>query len=415
MNNSLFRSEVIDSQGERLIGDVIISQPISYYLITGFLVIITFVGLLFLGLNNYSRKQSVIGFLVPDNGIVDVYPSQTGILSELKVNVGSHVQLSSDLFKLQIEQGSVENNYASDQILSELSKQEDLLRNTRVFEEQFLENALIQYDEKILNLQSEINQLEELINIQQELTSLEDHAYSRAIQLLSRGVIAQSSLDDVQKQYLSSKIQLQNLNLSLSQKQARIQESQIERDTLINNSQREIANIKSSLSELSKQKTTTHAERENIILSPVTGRVTSLMSENGQRVNPNSAVLSIIPANSLLEAKLYIPTRAIGFIQTGQTVNIRYDAFPYERFGLYSGIVKNVSSSILTQNEVPINLQLDQPVYKVTVSLAQQSISAYGENVFLKPGMMLSADVFLDERSLFEWLLEPFYSLRGTI
>ncbi len=69
----------------------------------------------------------------------------------------------------------------------------------------------------------------------------------------------------------------------------------------------------------------------------------------------------------------------------------------------------------MEQNELPIDIQLKEPVYKITVSLAQQSITAYSEKIFLKPGMMLSADVILDERSLFEWLMEPLYSLRGTI
>jgi membrane fusion protein len=75
----------------------------------------------------------------------------------------------------------------------------------------------------------------------------------------------------------------------------------------------------------------------------------------------------------------------------------------------------NVSDFMMAQNELPIDIQLKEPVYKITVSLAQQSITAYSEEIFLKPGMMLSADVILDERSLFEWLMEPLYSLRGTI
>jgi len=381
VNAPLFRSEVIDSQGERFVGDVILSQPLSHYFISGFLVVITFVGILFLASNNYSRKQSVIGFLVPDNGMVDVYPSQAGILSELKVDEDNQVQINSELFKLQIEQGAIENFYASDHILEELDTQEALLRDTMVFEELFLQNLLAQHDEGVLNLETEISQLEELRNLQEELSSLEDQAYNRARLLFSRGALAQASLEDVQKNYLETKIQLQNLDLTLVQKQAEFQKNQIDRETYIINSHREISNIENSLAELSKQRANTNAGKTNIIHSPVAGRITSLVAEIGQRVNPNAAVLSIIPANSVLEAQLYVPTRAIGFIQVGQVVNIRYDAFPYQRFGLYAGLVKSISNSILTQNDLPIDLQLDQPVYKVTVSLNQQSIAAYGARV----------------------------------
>jgi membrane fusion protein len=60
-------------------------------------------------------------------------------------------------------------------------------------------------------------------------------------------------------------------------------------------------------------------------------------------------------------------------------------------------------------------LVFQEPVYKVTAALESQHVEAYGKEIPLRPGMILSADVVLDRRSLFEWLLEPVYSLRGKI
>lgn len=406
---------MIDNQGEKIIGDIILTQPISYYSFSLFLAAVTLSGILFLVSNDYSRKQSVTGLLVPDNGIVDVYPSQSGILFELKVNEGEQVKLNSELFKLKIEQSSTESFYTTDQILQELDAQETLLKNTMLFEEQYLHDFLIQHDVSILNIDNEIHQLEVLRRLQEELVTLENQAYRRAESLLNRRMIAQSNLEDIQKNYLESEIQLRNLDLTITQKQAELQKSQIDRETFIINSRREISEIENSLSELNKQKANTYANRTSVIHAPVTGHITSLVSEPGQRVTPNTIVLSIIPAKSILEAHLYIPTRAIGFIEVGQAVNIKYEAFPYERFGIYNGVVKNISNSVLTQNELPVDLHLDQPAYKVTVLLDQQTVVAYGEDFSLKPGMLLAADVELDKRSLLEWLLEPLYSLRGVI
>ncbi len=89
MNDYLFRKEAIKSQGERLLRDFILSQPISYYIYSVFLISSAFIGLLFLIFNDYSRKQTVTGFLAPDNGIVSVYPSEIGILNQLMIKEGA--------------------------------------------------------------------------------------------------------------------------------------------------------------------------------------------------------------------------------------------------------------------------------------------------------------------------------------
>jgi membrane fusion protein len=55
----------------------------------------------------------------------------------------------------------------------------------------------------------------------------------------------------------------------------------------------------------------------------------------------------------------------------------------------------------------------NEPVYRVTVTLAKQNVIAYGEEMPLQPGMQLEADVLLESRRLVEWMLEPLYSISG--
>ncbi len=415
MSESLFRKEVIRTQGERLLGEVTLSQPVSYYIYCFFLFSITFVALLFLAFNKYSRKQTVVGFLAPDNDVIRVYPPQTGILNQFLSDEGDHVYTHLPLFKLQIEQNSNGQSYVSDQVMENLIKQEKLLTENKDRERLFIQNLLMRHEEVNTHLQSEISQLENLRNYHKELQDLEEESYKRTQLLFAREAVSQSVLENARKAFLQSTIQLQNIDLSIVQKSSNLHESELDRENYIINSNRNIAAIDNRISEISKQKVTTLADTISTIHSPVNGRITSLFTEIGQRVSPNSPVLAITPENSVLEAQLYIPTRAIGFIQIGQAVKIKYDAFPYERFGLYDGTVSSISNSVLVQNELPINLKLDEPAYKVIVTLEAQSITAYNENYSLKPGMLLSADVILDKRSLFEWLLEPLYSLRGTI
>jgi membrane fusion protein len=54
-----------------------------------------------------------------------------------------------------------------------------------------------------------------------------------------------------------------------------------------------------------------------------------------------------------------------------------------------------------------------EPVYRITVKLKRQTVTAYGQPVPLQAGMQLEADVELETRRLYEWVLDPLYTLTG--
>jgi membrane fusion protein len=113
-----------------------------------------------------------------------------------------------------------------------------------------------------------------------------------------------------------------------------------------------------------------------------------------------------------LQAELFFPARAFGFISAGQQVRILYDAFPYQKFGAYRGSVTNVSHTILTGSETIGPITLKEPAYRVTVALDRPDIDAYGHKMPLQPDMLLKADVILEQRSLMKWLFDPVFSTR---
>ena len=413
MNQPLFRQEAVDHQGERLWGELILSQPVSYYVLTCFLAAITLIAILFLIFNDYRRKQNVIGYLVPDKGVVAVYPSQPGLLLELYVKEGELVKQGDNLFRIQVDQRTGGGDYISKKLIDELEAQEKTLREKIDLEKKRLASDIERHDEKIKNLTHEVNQLKELVKIQGELEAVESKSYARAKALQSQGTISRADLDKAYTTYLGQKQQFENLNLRLENTSASLAETKLEKNVLILDSEKTISDIETNLSEINKQKTRTEGDQFNVVRAPITGRVTTIIPNVGQRVDLNVPVFSILPVGSTLEAQLYVPTRAIGFIDKGQTVDIRYDAFPYQRFGVYLAQVKQVTKSVLTRAEIPVTLPINEPVYKVIASLKKQTILAYGDEISLKPGMTFSADVILDKRTLFEWLFEPLYSITG--
>jgi membrane fusion protein len=116
-----------------------------------------------------------------------------------------------------------------------------------------------------------------------------------------------------------------------------------------------------------------------------------------------------------MHVELLVPTRAIGFIAKGQEVVLRYEAFPYERFGQYRGMVTDIGRNVWTSGERIGPLSAKEPVYRVDVALESQAVSALGQQFALRPGMLVNADLLLEKRTLLEWIFEPVMQLKGRL
>jgi multidrug efflux pump subunit AcrA (membrane-fusion protein) len=130
-----------------------------------------------------------------------------------------------------------------------------------------------------------------------------------------------------------------------------------------------------------------------------------------------------IPTTQPLEIHLYAPSRTAGFVKPGQAVLLRYAAFPYQKFGLQQGWVQHISRTPISPQDLPQGsaqaiqqqAQSAEPLYRVAVRMERSHISAYGEQVPLKPGMAVEADVLQDRRAIWEWVLEPVIAARANV
>ena len=185
--------------------------------------------------------------------------------------------------------------------------------------------------------------------------------------------------------------------------------------------QAQIANIDRNSAEVEQQLAEVEARREIVVAAPQTGIVASIQAESGGSANTTVPLLSIVPAGTQLEAQLFSPSRAIGFVRAGQPVLLRYQAYPYQKFGHYKGMVANVSRSALSPSELPLQLAgltslygANEPVYRIMVSLESQTVTAYGQPMPLQPGMQLEEDVVIEHRRLIEWVLDPLFTITGS-
>jgi len=118
---------------------------------------------------------------------------------------------------------------------------------------------------------------------------------------------------------------------------------------------------------------------------------------------------------------MYVPSHAVGFIKPGMTAMLRYRAFPYQKFGQHPARVREIATTSVRPEELPTSAAAmpgaaqSEPVYRIRLELDQQTVMAYGAAMPLRSGMLVDANVMLERRKLYEWVLEPLFSISGRL
>jgi len=156
--------------------------------------------------------------------------------------------------------------------------------------------------------------------------------------------------------------------------------------------------------------------------SPVDGTVQQLAIHTvGGVVTPSQELMVVVPAGTKIEVDANIPNRDIGFIQVGQTAEIKIDAFNFTKYGFIDGRVLSVSQDSIrrqkpvdpskakfagaqTDSSEPLGQEM---VYQARIALDQSDISVDGKRVQLSPGMVVTAEIKTGSRTVLSYLLSP--------
>jgi membrane fusion protein len=344
-----------------------------------------------------------------------VYAPETGTLIEKHVREGQHVRHGERLFVLATERSSRETPEAQAAAIAKLRERRDSLRKSLVQQADIDRIQRASIETRIRGLEAELSQMRTEIGTQTERAASTAQIAERYRKLLGKHSVSEIQVHEKQQDWLDQRGRLQALERERLRLERKFQELQLERASSELQAQNERAAVERDIAALEQALTEYESRRTLVITAPSEGVVTAILAERGQNANPSSPLLSILPADARLEAQMLVPSRAIGFIRSGQTVAVRYEAFPYQRFGSYRGEVKEISRTLIEAHAAGVPISLQEPVYRVTVGLASQTIQAYGRALPLQSGMLLEADIGLDHRRLIEWIFDPLYSITGHL
>lgn len=417
----LFRSEVLEERQTRWLGTVLVAPRISHRLFTVFAVLAAsaVLGLLFFG--EFTRKARIGGWLVPHEGLVRIFAPVAGNITALHVREGENVRQGASLLVLSSELQSESLGATREEVVRRLTSRRDSLDAERDLQHQLFKQHEEDLTNRLAALHDEKAHLEKEIELQKKRVNLAESALGRQQQLYKSRIVSIERLQQAEEERLDQTSELRRLErYRATIERERVQLRGDIRDEPLKYKTK-LAEIDRNISALEQEIAEAEARREIVIQAPKDGTVTAIQAELGGRANTAVPLLSIVPNGAELEAQLFSPSRAIGFVNPGQRVLLRYQAFPYQKFGHHEGEVTHISRTAVSPNELPQQLSGltsifggNEPVYRIAVKLESQTITAYGHEVPLQPGMQVEADILIESRRLIEWVLEPLFTLTGT-
>src|SRR4029079_3632201 len=127
---SLFRQEAIEFQrGQGEFGEIALLQPVSTKLLAWMLTAVVAVAIVFLCFAEFSRKQTVAGFLIPASGTMKVFPTREGVVSDLHVAEGQHVEAGDPLFTVATPEVAADGEDVNAAKLASMRHQKDMLES----------------------------------------------------------------------------------------------------------------------------------------------------------------------------------------------------------------------------------------------------------------------------------------------
>ncbi len=379
----------------------------TWFIATAVAIVITF---LFLG--QYARKETVDGYLTPTSGTSKIFVPQQGTIKEIYVKEGQEVQKGQPLLIVETSQIAANDQDVNTTMLDTLVSQRDLLINQIAAEQDRTKSEQERLTALINGLETEISEVQAQIEIQNESIRVADALVSAVSGLRARGNISEPEFRQRELAALALKQNLKSLNQQLAARHNQLIEMRFSFQQVPTVMAQKIQNIRTELSATEQRIAEINGRRAYIIRASTVGRVSTLQATVGQHADPRRLQLEIIPGNSVLQAEMFVPTRAIGFVRPGQKIRIMYHAFPYQSFGTYTGEIIKISQTILTNSDAFGPIVLKEPAYRVTAALDRQDIDAYGAKMVLQADMLLKADIILEKRPLASWFLDPLLSVR---
>ena len=422
MNNKLSRTEAIEYKRHHWRGKALLLAGLPAWLIvllsTLFLIALI-VAVIFC---KFTQRIDVKGEVITLPHSINVFSPQQGFIIKQYVKIGDLVKKNQPLYEIDVSRNTSSGNVSAAQVESineKIYNSEEIIKKLVHNKKQTLNALNEQLKTSTDSLKVTIRMLQ---NTQAGLKKMHDNLASYD-KYLSDGLITKDQYNYQHSLYFQQQSAYQSLVSQKMQLESQITQLNSDKVTKAADFDNQISSQYNQTNDYKNQLIESNANGNLIVKATADGRIESLSATQGQTVDNGSSLAQIKPIGNVeYYLILWLPNNSIPYLKIGDSINIRYDAFPADKFGQFPGEIISISSMPASRQEMSeytnVNngsTQQELALYKAIVKIKDKEFSYKGKTLSLSNGLKAQAVVFLEERPLYMWMFTPIYKISQSV
>jgi HlyD family secretion protein len=268
---------------------------------------------------------------------------------------------------------------------------------------QALESRLGQIDSQIQTDEATIPGIRQQLGMSQRVVEMYDRLQRQKAAATLDILRSQSSLIDAQNRLKNTMGDRQKL---IQQRGETVQDRQAFMDKWRSDHSQQLVETRQQLSEATEALNKANRMHElTEIAAPVDAVVLQVADRSaGSVLREAETLVTLVPDGADLYVEANVPSRDIGYIRVGDSVRVKLESYPFQRFGTITGTL-----SVISPDSVPLKESEETAhlVYHAQVKLNADAAALAKRGIMLKPGLVASAEIKTGTRSIASYLLDP--------
>ncbi|WP_114193321.1 HlyD family secretion protein [Edaphovirga cremea] len=414
----MFRKEVYDVKGKNWSGHALLIRGIPAWLVSFIIGLLLCIFILFITFGSYTRRMIVSGEVTSHPRGIIIYSGVQGFASEIIASPHGFVKKGDELMRIDVSKSTRHGSYNLGQrndlesqiekvnsIISGLKKNKEVTLNTLKVElEQYI--SALELSSKILSRAEEGGMImkrnyDDYKNYHLRRLITKDQLSSQATTYFQQ----QNSISDLMSIKGNYEIQISRINSEIK--------------TQSSDFDNKIYQFEMQELELKRDVSKNDVDGEFVVRAASDGFVDSISVTEGQMVREGDSLFQLKPGKvDSFYVIFWVTNEALPYIKTGDIVNIRYDAYPHQKYGQFSSRIVSISSTPASPQEMQtyrgapsIAANPSTPYYKVLVRPLKQHIKIKLKTYNFENGMKAEGTLFLEDRKIYQWIFSPFYEM----
>ena len=370
-------------------------------------------------------------------------------------------QVQSKLQGLQNRQSQLEllknQLLMSTSLLEQQNKSQELEKMAQLNQvRQNLDAKLSSYNLQKLEKQSLVKQAEEQIDTTRDdqrsaeaRLSIDSKQVERFSKLVRDGAVSATQVDQLKKEEQESKrlynrslsdikqaelrfaeelnryqVTIKTLESDIKQAKLRLQEEQSSYKSVVQAGELAVMKNQEQLKDIQAQITATQSEiaqtksqlistrlqiQQRVVRSPINGVIFELpTTKPGAVVQVGQRIAQIAPTKTDFVLRASMPNQDSGFLKLGMPVKVKFDAYPFQEYGIVPGKVTWISPDSKVSQTPQGNIE----TYELEITLDQQYVQNGNKRIPLGAGQTANAEVIIRQRRVIDFVLDPFKKLK---